>query len=429
MCIKSIARRWARLVLRIGTLVVIGLSPSVQNAAAAPAPEHATNAAPVVTNPLEKLLHPDRTNVDSRLITANNTFGFDLLRQLAAGEPDRNILVSPLSISVALTMTLNGAANKTRQEMTRALQLEPIALSEVNQAHADLQKSLGSPNTGVALVMANSLWTRQGGEFRSDFLDANRKFFGAKVAALDFADPKARDTINDWVGDATQGKIKTIVDQLDSTADMVLTNAIYFKGRWQVEFDKTKTQPGAFHRPGGEPRQVPMMTQAGQLVGYQGNRGTVVNLPYSGSRISLVILLPDEDLALSDFVKMLTLDNWQKWTGHLEVKRGYIVLPRFKIEDEHKLNEPLQALGMTSAFGPTADFSNISVAGLRLSEVRHKAFVEVNEEGTEAAASTAVITTRSLAGFRLVADRPFVAAILDNETGSLLFLSLVTDPQ
>jgi serine protease inhibitor len=381
---------------------------------------------------------PEGDNVNSQIVTANNQFGFALFKQLQLQEQNENLFISPLSIAFALAMTYNGAAGETSQAMARTLKLDGMGLSEVNQASASLIKSLNSADPKISLSIANSLWARQGINFKEDFLARNRNFFGAEIATLNFADPAAKVRINQWVNKNTKGKIPSIIDQIDADMVLFLINAIYFKGLWSKPFDEKLTKTQVFHLPSGSQKQTPMMSQSGDYSYYRGDKFQAVSLPYGEGNTALYLFLPDKESSLKQFLGSFTFDNCEQWMKGFRGNPGDVKIPRFKMEYQKTLNETLKTMGMEVAFDRgRADFSGMRDPSdgrrLFISEVKHKAVVEVNEEGTEAAAATSVgagITSMRppQQRFTFIADRPFLMAIRDQKTGALLFMGAVFDP-
>ena len=376
----------------------------------------------IIGDALEPIEDPDVSSVAS----ANTRFGFRLLQDLREREPGGNIFISPLSISIALTMTYNGAVGETERAMAEVLEIDALDLSTINNSNKALRNSLENPDPKVEISIANSIWSRQGVDFNPEFLDRNRVFFGAEIASLDFSSPQATATINKWVNTNTNGKIEKIVDRINPQTLLFLINAIYFKGNWQDEFDKSMTRPGTFHLSDGSEKRVQMMRREGEYPYFRGENFEATSLPYGDGRVSMYIFLPNRDSNLNRFLRNLNAENWEGWIAQLQDRRQTMMLPRFKLEYEVKLNDTLEALGMGIAFGGGADFSGMGPS-LFISEVRHKTFVEVNEEGTEAAAVTAVVGVKSLPpAFRI--DRPFFFAIYDAETDTVLFMGTVTEP-
>ena len=364
----------------------------------------------------------------SNVASANTTFGFKLLKDLQKRQPDTNIMISPLSISIALTMTYNGAVGETQRAMADVLEIESLSIDTVNRSNAALRDSLENTDPKVEIAIANSIWSRQGVEFNPIFLDRNREFFGAEIGSLNFNNPQAPEVINGWVDSNTNGKIKQIVQQIDPGTLIFLINAIYFKGSWQKEFDKSATRDGIFHLSNGGEKRVKMMYRKGAYPYFRGENFEATRLPYGEGRMSMYILLPNRDSNLNDVITLLNAENWSNWMSQFQARtdNSEMILPRFELEYEAKLNNALTALGMGIAFGTGADFRGMGTQ-LFISEVRHKTIIEVNEEGTEAAAVTAVVGVKSLPpAFRV--DRPFFFAIHDDTTQTLLFMGIVVEP-
>ena len=370
-------------------------------------------------------------NVNGRLVSATNQFGFDLFNKLRLKDRNQNIFYSPLSVTLALAMTYNGAAGETQAAMARTLKIEGLGQDELNQASAALLKALKSADPKVELLIANSLWSRQGVKFNEAFLERNRQFFGAEISSLNFADPSAVNTINNWVSRNTKNKIPTIMDRIDARDVMFLINAIYFKGLWEKKFDQALTRNEPFHQLSGASKTVPMMSQAGDYPYYQGDKFQAVRLFYGQKGASLELFLPDQGSSVEELMQNLTLEKYDQWAKNLRPSPGDLKIPRFKAAYESSLNEALAALGMGPAFNPTqADFSGMRPEkDVFISQVKHKAILEVNEEGTVAAAVTSVgVRTTSLRQrFTFTADRPFLMVIKDQATGTILFMGVIKE--
>jgi serine protease inhibitor len=389
-----------------------------------------------VAQPTEITRPSNSATMKSNLAAASNAFGFDLFQQLRRQEANKNVFFSPLSVTLALAMTYNGAAGETKNAMARSLKIEGMSHAELNHASADLLKALKDSDPKIELAIANSLWARGGVRFNENFLASNRTFYGAEISTLDFGSPQATPTINRWVSANTKGKISQIIDNIDPQEVMFLINAVYFKGQWQKRFEKTLTKEQPFHLPGGQKKSVPMMAQSGNYLYHRGDRFQAVNLPYGNGGVSLYLFLPDQGSSLDEFLKGFSFQKWEGWINNFNDTPGDVKLPRFKLDYEETLNESLRAVGMGVAFNPReADFSGIRPErDLYISEVKHKAVVEVNEEGTEAAAATSVgvaITSvrEPRERFSFVADRPFLMAIRDSQTGAILFMGAVMEPK
>ena len=374
------------------------------------------------------------TSMDDRLIQGQSAFAFRLLRNACGSGKHENLFISPLSVSAALSMALNGAAGKTAGEMSGVLGVSEIGLDEVNRSMADLETALESADSAVALTVANSLWLRQGFELRPDFLRVNTEFYRAETASLDFSDPGAPAVINGWVKKSTRGLIDGIVDSISRETMLYLINAIYFKGSWQAEFDPSLTSDGAFRLAAGGEKKVPMMNRSGSFRYGEDAALQVVRLPYGGGRMAMYVFLPRSTDGLAGLLDTLDERSLAEWAGKLRSRDGDVSIPRFKIAYECALSPALKAMGMKSAFDAgAADFSAMSGERLFISEVKHKAVVDVNEEGTEAAAVTSIEMKATsveapMDRFSFVADRPFFFVIRDDATGALLFIGTLYDP-
>ncbi len=380
--------------------------------------------------------------VDGRLVAAMNDFGFRLHKELAKANADGNTFISPASIELALAMTYNGAEGGTKEAMAAAIGVQGMSLEEVNRANAQLITLLQNPDPRVELAIANSLWGREGFTFNEGFLERNTEYYRAEVRAIDFLSPASADTINRWVSKQTREKIAKLVDH-NSIRDalLMLINAIYFKGKWTEPFDKAQTQDGEFTLDDGTTKTLPMMRQTGEFDYLETERLQAVAIPYGDKYVRMLIILPKKGVSLSDFVSDLTRENWTQWTGRLQEREGTVVLPRFKASYSASLKSPLTALGMGIAFTGDADLSGmlppggeVSIEGKPfISDVIHKTVLEVNEEGTEAAAATGVIVGVTSAPpeppFTMVVDHPFFVAIEDRPTGAILFMGLIANPE
>ncbi len=419
--------------LAASSLMVLGLMGCLQSTLSARAARTQPDPMPVSSS--THLVAKSSPMVNSQLVTANTRFGFNLFHQLLKQQPGQNVFISPSSVAIALAMTYNGASGETQQAMRQTLELQGLSLAALNQAHANLRASLENPDPQVKLAIANSLWANQKIPLKPEFLQRNQEFYGAKVTNLNFADPKAPSVINQWVEKNTNGKIPQIVDSVRPDDLLYLINAIYFKGDWTVAFDRRLTANQPFYLAAGKQKLHPLMSQTGDYRYLETDQFQAVSLPYGKQRrMSLYVFLPKESSNLSSFLTSLTEENWQSWMKQFRTRSGSVQMPRFKLEYNAQLKPALTALGMGVAFNPAkADFSGISAAPARIDEVKHKTFVEVNEEGTEAAAVTSVgirMTSAPIEGpFTLKVDRPFFTAIRDNQTGEILFMGTIVDPK
>lgn len=375
----------------------------------------------------------DLPTLDDRLVASQNAFGFKLFSQVMQQAEGQNVMISPSSVAIALSMTYNGASGETQAAMAEALALQDMTLEELNQANAALETILEQADPAVNIGIANSLWGREDMVFNPAFLQRNQDFYQAEVQMLDFSDAAAKDIINEWVNDSTAGKIPQIVDQISSDEVLFLINAVYFNGTWMQPFNPRQTQQQAFHRADGTEVTVPMMAQGGDFQYLETDQFQGIHLPYGKGRLSMVVLLPREGSSLSDLQQSLTPEAWQNWMTQFGRQPGMVQLPRFESEFGTSLNDALKALGMEVAFDPeAANFGGMGDAQLFISTVQHKTYIKVDEAGTEAAAATSVgigVTSAPVnPPFRMVCDRPFLYAIQDNETGAILFMGVMLNP-
>lgn len=425
------------------TVTVCGFAALLQAACGTADTANASNSPASKPSPTEmpspEVVIPQTTGdkpMEAKLAAADNEFGVNLFNQLIKQDKDKNVFFSPLSVAFALAMTYNGATGETKQQMARALKFDGMNHEQLNQANAALMNTLKSADPQIEFTIANSLWARQGLNFNEAFLARNRQFFKAEIATLDFADPAAKNTINNWVSRNTQGKIPAIIDQIDAQKVLFLINAIYFKGQWRTKFDKALTENQPFHLLGGKRKSVPMMSQSGKYLYRRGDKFQAVSLPYGQGGKQMILFLPDETSSLAEFLKGFSYQQWEQWMRGFRNTPGEVKIPRFKLDYDRNLNDALKSLGMENAFSEArAEFSGISEERkLFISEVKHKAIVEVNEEGTEAAAATSVGISVTSAmpmqqPFQFIADRPFLMAIRDQQTGAILFLGAVLEPK
>ena len=361
------------------------------------------------------------------VIGASNRFAFGLLAQ--ANRPNENLFLSPLSASMALGMTMNGAAGETWNQMRDVLGFGGLSEEEINAAYESLLELLVGLDPSVETAIGNSVWTRQGFPVHADFLAAVSESFDAEVAEIDFASPTASGRINGWVRSATNGRIEDIVPAvIPADVVMYLINAIYFKAPWTFRFEPSDTRDAPFHLDDGSTRTVPLMSLRRDIRYFGNDRFEAVDLPYGGSAFSMTIVVPRPDVRVDDLAASLDTATWQDMTGGFRERDIEVFLPRFRMAYERTLNDDLAALGMVDAFDHRADLSRLSpVAGLWISSVRQKSWVEVNEEGTEAAAATVVTVVESAPpAFR--ADRPFLFFIRERLSGTILFAGKFASP-
>ncbi|MFH0762728.1 MAG: serpin family protein [Candidatus Omnitrophota bacterium] len=377
------------------------------------------------------------------VVNANNQFAFDLYSKYKS--KDGNIFYSPYSISSALAMTYEGARGKTAEEMQAVFHF-PQDASRRRDSFLKIYQQINKKDKKYKLSIANALWAQEDYKFLEDYFNLVGKYYGGKTTNLDFINEteKSRLTINSWVEEQTNNKIKDLIPRgiLNSLTRLVLTNAIYFKGFWLKQFDKKDTKEEDFRVSPGNKIKTQMMRLTGEEANFnyaETDKLQILELPYEGNDLSMLILLPKEDdlKAMEESLNSEKLSEWKKLLKNEEVN---VYLPKFKFETKYFMAQDLKSMGMPTAFslgidfGGEADFSGMTGnKRLNIDQVIHQAFVEVNEEGTEAAAATAVVMTEGLSMLPkpikiFKADHPFIFIIQDRDTGNILFVGRVSDP-
>lgn len=361
-----------------------------------------------------------------------NLFGIDLYRVLAT--KDGNIFFSPFSLSTALAMTYIGAAGDTAEQMSRVLHFEKDI--ELHESFSKLIASLNEPSQNYRLSIANSLWLQKDYPLLRSFLDLVEKYYRAPVNVVDFVNDLENSVkkINTWIEEKTEGKIKDMItkNDVDSLTRLILTNAIYFKGMWEIPFDPSQTKKEFFYVDENTTVEIDMMKLTTKFRYFEDETAQILQIPYANSTLSMIIVLPKKGIRLNIVEKELSLEKLRHWLDRLEILEVQLYLPRFKLEQRFSLKEVLMKMGMVDAFTNAADFSGIDgTKMLKIQNVIHQAFVEVNEEGTEAAAATAVIIGIKMAPTIPVifkADRPFLFFIYEKSNGVILFMGRLQKP-
>lgn len=386
-------------------------------------------------DPLDELPRP-LTSAEREVVDAGNGFALELFERLTAGEPTSNVVASPLSAFYSLGMTANGAAGETLGAMRSTLGQAGLDEAEANEAYRGLMDLLLGLDPGVELRLANSIWYREGFRVRTSFVDLSQRVFDAEVRGLDFGAAEAPATINGWVEEETEGRIQELVESIRPDEVMFLINAVYFHGRWRETFDGDLTRAESFRRLDGSTVQAQMMKRPPSTVRHLSGQGFhAIELPYGRGAFVMTILLPSEGTSPADLLAGTDAATWEAWMAGFAEQRMAVEIPRFRIEWEKLLNDELIAMGMGPAFTPGgADFGRLVEEGtipgtdLYITRVKQKAFIDVDEEGTEAAAatSTGVGVVSAPPTFR--ADRPFLFAIRERFSDALLFVGQVLDP-
>jgi serine protease inhibitor len=379
-------------------------------------------------DPVPVILTQDQVSV----VESGNSFAFDIFKTILQGAGENeNVIISPLSISSALSMALNGASGSTRQAMLEALRLEGITPEVINDSYKSLTESLLSVDKRVLISIANSVWTEKDFPVKQAFIDLLKNYYNAEEGSFDIHDPATPAIINKWIEDNTNGLIKNMVDRLDENTIMLLVNAIYFKGKWKSQFDSSKTIDIPFHRENGTSINVPMMKQENDFSVFRGNGFTMAEFPYGQGNFVMDIVLPDSQDGINNLLQEFTESGFGSWVSRLDSQKVDLSFPRFKYGFKKDLIDVLTGMGMGIAFTEYADFSNINEEyDLYINKAIHQAFIETNEEGTEAAAATVIgIGVTSMPSvFILKLDHPFLFVIRESTTNAILFMGRVSDP-
>lgn len=380
------------------------------------------------------------SQTEKAVISASGSFAFGLFGKMAEQAQGRNFFMSPLSVSMALAMTINGASGRTYTDMQTTLGLSGLSVDEINQSYRNIRSLFANLDPNVRFTIANSIWYRNTFSIAGSFVNVNKEYFDAEVRPLNFDDPGAVDIVNSWINLKTNEKIPKVLDPpIDPGVMMYLINALYFNGTWKYQFDQSATKPLPFYLADGTEKDVPTMTVHDTLKYYGDNNVSVVELPYGNGDYSMWILLPSAASSLSDLTTNLTSVVYQTIMDGLRDRDVQVQLPKFKITYDTLLNDPLKSLGMGIAFDPNlADFSRmeegVSQGRLYISRVIHSTYIDVNEIGTEAAAVTVVEVFRTsdqVGGGGPIffkANRPFVFLIKENHANTIMFMGVVADP-
>jgi serine protease inhibitor len=379
-----------------------------------------------------KVLPRTLSDGEQRAIASSNRFAFDLFRSINRRFADTNVFISPLSASVALGMTLNGAEGETFEGMRQGLRIDETDLSRINDAYRDLIALLLELDPSVDMRIANAIWYRDTFPFHQAFFDTVSHYFSARVAGLDFDDPATVSRVNAWADTATAGKITKVLEEIEPDIVMLLMNAIYFKGSWRSQFDPARTQNAPFATERGTSYPARMMHLETQPLALAWRNGVqAVDLPYGRAAFTMTAILPPAGTDVDAFIETFDQSTWDGIVGALHQGSADVYLPKFRMEWEDTLNADLKAMGMANAFCEgCADFTRMSPRGgdLYIDFVKQNTFVNVNEEGTEAAAVTTVGVGVVSLPPSIRFDRPFVFVIRERLSGTILFMGKVAVP-
>jgi len=370
------------------------------------------------------------SKTEEKIVSSSGQFGFNLFKEISKTEKDKNVIISPLSVSTAFGMALNGANGETYDQMKYVLGLESLLQNDINKSYQSLDGFLKGIDNKVAFNSANSIWYSDIFSVEKIFLDVNMKYFNAEVTEADFSNPATLNEINDWVNRTTNYKIDKIIEEIDAGVVMYLINAIYFKGTWKYRFDKNSTHDDFFHVTANQTVPCKMMTQKNNFPYFGNTNYEAVKLPYGNGSYNMMILLPRDIDDVENLVEEFSIEELNHIKNNLQARELTLSLPKFKLEYERTMNDDLINLGMNNAFIPgKADFTKITKGGgIYISEVKHKTFIEVNEEGTEAAAVTSIEIELTSTGNYLRIDRPFLFIIYEEDTNTILFIGKIVNP-
>jgi serine protease inhibitor len=379
-------------------------------------------------DPVTINLTPDQVS----LIVSENSFAFDIFKKVLENAGDNeNIIISPLSVSLALSMTLNGANGATRNAMLEALRVKGITPGIINNSYRDLSEALLNVDKRVLISIANSVWIEKNFIVKKQFTDILTGYYNAESRPFDITDAQAPTQINRWIESKTNGLIKNMIERLNDNTVMLLINAIYYKGKWKFQFDAKNTVNKLFYKPGGTTSAVPMMKQKSDFKSFAGAGFILAEFPYGQGNFVMDIILPDDNEGVKKLIPSLSSNSFSSWLDQMAAKETEVSFPRFKYGYKKQLKDILTIMGMGISFTDNADFSNISNVPLLINDVTHQAYIETNEDGTEAAAATIVdigVTSIPVSPFTLNIDHPFIYIIRETTTSSILFMGRVADP-
>jgi serine protease inhibitor len=383
------------------------------------------------TGPLREL-----SSAEAKIVEADNSFGLKLFKGINAEAPDSNVFISPLSISMALGMTYNGARTSTEEAMRTTLEFGDLSMGEINESYKSLIELLEGIDSDVEFNIANSIWYRDDLTFEEDFFERCRDYFDARVSGQDFSQSEAvKDTINNWVEENTNGRIKDILNFVSPDAVMFLVNAIYFNGIWTFQFDEEDTKDESFHLLGGGTKDCKMMEIRSYFKYFEDSLMQAIDIPYGNGNYSMTVILPGYWEDIDELIEGLTEEKWNEWMNSFSEDSVNLFLPKLKLEykTDSILEKVLTDMGMGIAFSGSADFKGMySPGGIFIGKIIHKTFLEVDEEGTEAAAAT-VVAMDSGPGPgtyypTIFVNRPYIFSIRENHSGAILFIGKIIDP-
>lgn len=424
---KSIFKNRYLITIIIGLLLIFSFQACKKMSDSTPPKENQvaiSNPTPTTENtvisPTEKL--------KQKVSQSASQFAFKFFREISGTSVKKNIVISPASLFYALSIAYNGTDGITMQEMATAMQLKDISLEDLNTVNSWYVKLVSEGAQGITLNIANSLWADKTATIKETFVNDIKKYYDAKVSTLDFNDAKSKDIINAWVKEKTGGKIEKIVEKIPPGVVAYIINAVYFKGIWTQKFDISKTTEEDFNLLDQTKVKVQIMNNSGEYEYYQDQAIQAVKLPYGDGSFSMAVIMPSDIKNFNKFLQNLTNESFMKTVSLMQKMNINLGLPKWRSELKYddEIKKALTALGMESAFSGGADFSKMQ-AGLFISKIVQKTFIEVNEEGTEASAATSIEMGKSLTPQMLV-NKPFFFAIMDNKNNNILFMGAIINP-
>lgn len=356
-------------------------------------------------------------------VAQDNEFALDLFKKTIESSGESNVFISPLSMSIALGMALNGADGSTKTEMETALKISGMSSDLINEYYKIMLESLPKADSLTKLMIANSIWYREGFKVKQPFLDINAAYFDAEIRSLDFSKTWAKDTINNWCSRKTNNLIKDVIAAIPPLTMMYLINAVYFKGEWAEKFDKKNTYELDFTDEKSKVSKVNMMHSLDSFPYYEDSNAKYLEMPYGNGVYSMAVILPANGKTIGNLLDNININYLNTALGNLQKQKVIVLFPRFKTECKYEMSGMLKAMGMNRAFQENADFSRICDIDLYITSVIHKTYVEVTEEGTEAAAVTSIgFGTTSVPNYPyFAANKPFIFLIREKGTGVILF--------
>jgi serpin B len=356
-------------------------------------------------------------------VNQDNEFAFDIFKKTSNESNQANVLISPLSISIALGMTLNGATDETKTGIEKALKMSGLTLDNINDYYKVMQTTLPTIDPKTTLNIANSIWYKTGYPVKTEFLTVNKNYFNAEVREMDFSQAWAKDTINNWIARKTNNHIKDMLDQIPADVVMYLINAVYFKGMWKQPFNVKATKETNFTNYLNTQQKVNMMYQKDTFSYFANEKAQYLDMPYGNNAFSMTVILPTQISSVNDVLETLDTESWNLALNKMESEEVMVYLPRFKSKSKFLLNNVLKSMGMARAFEDNDEFRNMANSDLYISRVLHDTAIEVTEEGTVAAAATIVeMTEKAMFNSIFNANRPFIYIIREKSTGVILFI-------